>query len=310
MEKMPVEKMDILHIYLPTSEGEQLRPGMKGGSDDPLPPFKTGYPGTFLQIPRESVKYKTMEKYFDINKPGHSIKCKLYCEKIRELEHVTVFLHGFGGSKENKTAAHFADAAMSKSKNMAVLAFDWPCHGNDVKKKLTLDDCSIYLDHVLGYVRDELHVSDICAYGTSFGACMVLNYIYENGNPFRKIALRNPAVDIYEAMSERMMTEENKKLLERGKEALAGFDRLIRVDSSFLDELREKDVRKMEFYDYAEDIFVVQGTKDEVVGREEVVKFCEDNVIEYALIEGADHRFQDLQKLKLAHSYIIRFFAL
>ncbi|MDO4632398.1 MAG: alpha/beta hydrolase [Eubacteriales bacterium] len=250
-----------------------------------------------------------MERYFDINKPGYSIKCKLYCEQIREIQHVVVFLHGFGGHKDNKTAARFAEAAMSKFKKMAVLAFDWPCHGSDVRKKLTLEDCGIYLDYVLEYIREELHVTDICAYATSFGGYLTLKYLHEKGNPFRKIAFRCPAVMMYDAMSNRIMTEENRRLLEKGKEAQVGFDRTVKVDQDFVNELREQDVREMEFLDFADDLLVIQGTKDEILPYEEVMKFCDDNVIECILIEDADHRFQDLQKLKLAHSHIIQFFA-
>ncbi len=250
-----------------------------------------------------------MVRYLDINQPGYSIKCKLYCEQIREIEHLVLFLHGFGGHKENKAAERFAQAAMSKFKKMAVLCFDWPCHGTDVRKKLTLEDCSIYMDYVLQYIRKELHVTDICAYGTSFGAYLTLKYIHEKGNPFRKIAFRNPAINMYEAMSGRIMTEDNRKLLERGKEALIGFDKMVKVEQAFIDELRENDIRDMEFYDFADDILIIQGTKDEILNYEDVQKFCDENVIECVLIDKADHRFQDLQQLKLAHSYIVQFFA-
>ncbi len=250
-----------------------------------------------------------MERYFDINHPGYSIKCKLYVEQIREIQHVIVFLHGFGGHKDNKTAERFAETAMSKFKKTAVLAFDWPCHGTDVRKKLTLEDCSLYLDYVLEYIRGELHVTDICAYGTSFGGYLTLKYIHEKGNPFRKIALRCPAVMMYEAMYHRIMTEENIKLLERGKEALVGFDRTVKVDQNFINELKAVDIREMDFLDFADDLLIIQGTKDEIIPCGEIQKFCDDNVIECILIEDADHRFQDLQKLKLAHSHIIQFFA-
>ncbi len=250
-----------------------------------------------------------MIRYFDINKPGYSIKCKLYCEQIRDIEHIVVFLHGFGGHKDNKAAEHFAAAAMSKFKKMAVLAFDWPCHGTDVRKSLTLEDCTTYLTFVLKYIHEELQVEDICAYATSFGAYLTLKYLHEKGNPFRKIAFRGPAVGMYDAMSHRIMSEENMKLLERGKEALVGFDRKVKVNQILVDELRDTDVRSMEFLDYADDILVIQGMKDEVLDYKEVQRFCDDNVIECILIDGADHRFQDQQKLKLAHSHIIQFFS-
>ena len=90
-----------------------------------------------------------MVKYLDINQPGYSIKCKVFCEAFREVEHVVLFAHGFGGHKDNKAAEKFADTALSKMKKTAVFVFDWPCHGKDVRKKLTLEDCDTYLSMVM-----------------------------------------------------------------------------------------------------------------------------------------------------------------
>ena len=77
-----------------------------------------------------------MVKYIDINRPGYSVKCKVYCDAFRDAEHVIVFAHGFGGHKDNKAAERFAQTALSKIKKAAVFVFDWPCHGSDVRKKL------------------------------------------------------------------------------------------------------------------------------------------------------------------------------
>lgn len=246
-------------------------------------------------------------KYIDINKDGHSIKCKIITQSIREIKHLVVFLHGYGGHKDNKAAEHFSQAYLAKSKNSAVFIFDWPAHGTDVKKKLTLKDCDTYLTMVIDYIKDELKVEDICAYGTSFGGYLTLKYIHEHENPFRKIALRCPAVSMADVMNNRVMTEENIQLLNKGKDVLTGFDRKVLIDKSFLDSLSDNDVRKWEYFDYADDIIIIHGTKDEMVSYEESAKFAEDNVIEFIAIEDADHRFQDLNKMKLAHSYMVNF---
>ena len=249
-----------------------------------------------------------MARYFDINQPGYSVKCKLYCDSPREVEHCIIFLHGFGGHKDNKAAERFAENVHSKMKRTAVLTFDWPCHGKDVRRKLTLDDCKIYLKLVLNYVKEELDPVDIFAYGTSFGAYLTLKYIYEEGNPFKKIVLRAAAITMYESMLERIMTPENKALIDRGKEALVGFDRKVKVDKNFIEELREHDIRKNDYIDFAEDILMVHGEKDEIIPVDEVKKFADDNVIECIVVKNADHRFQNLDLLKLAHSYFIKFY--
>lgn len=248
-------------------------------------------------------------KYIDINEAGNSIKCKLFGESIRDLEHVVVFLHGYGGHKDNKAAEHFAETLLSKTKKTAVLVFDWPCHGTDVKKKLSLEDCDTYLTLVLDYVRKQLGVNDICAYGTSFGGYLTFKYLHDHGeNPFRKIALRCPAVAMCDVMYKRVMTEENVANLEKGKDVLTGFDRKVLINKAFLDSLKENDIRNWDYLDYADDILIIHGTKDELIPIEECREFCENNVIEFIAVEDADHRFQDLNKMKLAHSYIIDFF--
>lgn len=250
-----------------------------------------------------------MTKYFDINQPGYSIKCKIMGENIRELKRIILFCHGFGGHKDTKAAEHFADAALSKMKKTAVLVFDWPSHGNDVRSKLTLEDCDTYLSIVLEYIHNTLHVDDVCAYGTSFGGYLILKYLHDHdSNPFRKVALRCPAVSMYNIMYGRVMTEENKAMLAKGKDIQAGFDRKVLVDQAFLDALSDHDIRKWDYLDFADDILIIHGTKDEIVPFDEVKAFTENNVIEFVPIEDADHRFQNLDKMKLAHSHMIDFF--
>ncbi len=250
-----------------------------------------------------------MVKYLDINEQGNSIKCKVICDNFRETRQVVLFLHGFGGHKDNKAAEKFAETALSKMKKAAVFIFDWPCHGKDVKKKLTFADCDTYLTLVLKYIREEMHVTTVFAYGTSFGGYMVLKYLHDHEtNPFKKIALRCPAVSMGEIMYSRIMTEENKELLKKGKDVAAGFDRDVFVDQKFVDDLLCEDVRKWDYLDYADDMMIVHGSKDEIVPIEESRAFAENNVIEFIEVEDADHRFQDLNKMKLAHSHMVDFY--
>lgn len=249
-----------------------------------------------------------MTKYFDINQPGYSIKCKIMGEKFRELKKVIVFAHGFGGHKDNKAAEHFAEAVLSKMKKTAVLAFDWPCHGTDVRPKLQLADCDTYLTSVLEYVHCTMHVDDVCAYGTSFGGYLILKYLHDHGtNPFKRIALRCPAIPMGDIMYHRVMTAENKAMLAKGRDIQVGFDRKVLIDQAFLDALADNDIRNWNYLDFADDILIVHGTKDEMVPFEEVQTFSENQVIECIAIEDADHRFQNLALMKLAHSHMVEF---
>ena len=131
-----------------------------------------------------------MFRYFEINRQGHNIRCKIYFQDLRAAGRAVVFCTGFAGHKDNNAARGFAEKLLSKHKDMAVVVFDWPAHGDDVKKKLTLDDCDTYLGYVIGEIRDRYGIGELYAYATSFGGYLVLKYISENGDPFRKIVLR------------------------------------------------------------------------------------------------------------------------
>lgn len=114
-----------------------------------------------------------MEKYFDVNEQGASVRCKLYCADPHSIERVVVCCHGFGGNKDSRGIQTFAQRAVPKRKGTAVVAFDWPCHGEDGRKNLLLEDCDLYLGIVRDYVRETWGVENPFAYGTSFGGYLL-----------------------------------------------------------------------------------------------------------------------------------------
>lgn len=251
-----------------------------------------------------------MHRYFEINEKGHNIRCKLYCQDPKSIERVVIFGHGFGGHKDNGAAEKFAQRLISKYKRFAVITFNWPSHGDDVKKKLQLEACSDYLGLVTGYVRQKYRTEEIYCYATSFGGYLTLKYIFEQGNPFRKIALRCPAVNMYEVLTGAIMSREERAALLKGKEIPVGFDRKILVGPVLLEELKRSDIRQWDFLEYAEDILILHGTADEIVPFEAAFGFAERNLIEFAAVEGADHRFRDPDKMEQAIKQILAFFAL
>lgn len=251
-----------------------------------------------------------MEKYFNINSEKFNVSCKIYCDDIKSIHTAVLFGHGFGGHKDNKAAERFAKRVLEKNKNIAVFTFNWPCHGDDVRQKLQLDDCMTYLDLVISYVRNSLNAEKIYAYATSFGAYLFLKYIADNGSPFEKLAFRCPAVDMYHVITKAIMKDDELDRILQGKTVLVGFDRKIKVTKSFLDDLTSSDIQNNDYIDLADDMLILQGTADEVVEFSSAKAFAENNVINFIPVEGADHRFKDLNKLKYANSEVIQFFGL
>lgn len=248
-----------------------------------------------------------MERYFEINENGHNIRCKLYCRDIRNIGRVVLFCHGFGGHKDNASAARFGEWLISKYKNTALVTFNLPCHGDDVKKKLVLEDCLTYLELVTGYLRDT-YSEDLYGYATSFGGYLTLLYLIRKGNPFRRIVLRSPALNMHEALTCAIMTEENRQLLAKGREAQVGFDRKIPVTAAFVEEVEKEDVRKYDYLDWAENMLILHGTKDEIIPYRESQQFSEDKLVELIPIEDADHRCRDPKKMDQVIKSILTFF--
>ena len=251
-----------------------------------------------------------MEKYFEINEQNNNIFCKMYYEKGVEIKRMIVFGHGFAGHKDNGAAKRFAEKTLAKHKDTATVIFDWPCHGKDVKKKISLVDCMTYLEIVTRYLKENYEGVMLYAYATSFGGYLILKYISENGNPFEKIVLRCPAIDMYGTFTNSIINQENMELLNKGKIVPVGFDRKVEVTLQFLQELKSNDIREREFLDFADDIMIMHGTKDEIVPINVSSEFCENNVIEFYPIENADHRFQNQQHMDLATKMVMEFMEL
>ncbi|AGQ39690.1 TPA: alpha/beta fold hydrolase [Mannheimia haemolytica] len=248
-----------------------------------------------------------MEKHFEINEQGLSIRCKLFYEKeLQQIENVVIVLHGFGSSKDLKSNTKFGERLSSKYKGYAALAFDFPCHGDDARKKLSVEESITYLQLVIDYAKTSLNAKNLYAYGTSFGGYLTLKYLAEKGNPFRKIALRAPAVQIYHSLMNRLSEEERQKLA-KGREILWGFDRQMKISQAFFDELT--DITQNDYLDYAEQILILHGTEDEMVALSTSQQFADNNVIELLPIEGADHAFSNPKLMDIAIGKIVEFFA-
>ncbi|HHW7506840.1 TPA: alpha/beta hydrolase [Mannheimia haemolytica] len=248
-----------------------------------------------------------MEKRFEINEQGLSIRCKLFYEKeLQQIENVVIVLHGFGSSKDLKSNTKFGERLSSKYKGYAALAFDFPCHGDDARKKLSVEESITYLQLVIDYAKTSLNAKNLYAYGTSFGGYLTLKYLAEKGNPFRKIALRAPAVQIYYSLMNRLSEEERQKLA-KGREILWGFDRQMKISQAFFDELT--DITQNDYLDYAEQMLILHGTEDEMVSLSTSQQFADNNVIELIPIEGADHAFSNPKLMDITIGKIVEFFA-
>ena len=246
-----------------------------------------------------------IEKYFSVNQNGFSIRCKLYCTDIRHINSVVLFCHGFSGNKDNRMAETVAKRIQKRHNDIALLIFDWPCHGDDASNELRLADCSAYLNNVIEYVKTKFHTDKIYVSATSFGGYLTLKYIAENGNPFIRVAFRCPAVNMYDTLTCNILTEEDLSTIRKGKPISVGFDRKVKINNDFLNELKDNDITILDYRSYSNQLMIVHGTKDEIVSYDVVRGFAEKNGIALYTVEGADHRFTNPNKMDEAITSIL-----
>ena len=250
-----------------------------------------------------------MEKHFDINENGYSVRCKLFAHKdARTYQRVVICTHGYGGNKDRANIQKFAEKETAKYKTDAVIAFDWPCHGQDARKKLVLSECMEYLTLVVGHAKNVLQAQDIFIYSVSCGGYLTLKYIAEISNPFKKIALRCPGIRMYDLMRANVSADDWTKI-DKGKDVMIGMERKMKVDKQLFEDLAKSDVRKYEYFDWADDMMILHGTADMTVPIEDSRAFAENNVITFVPVEGADHPFRDPKLMDFAIHTIIEFFA-
>lgn len=251
-----------------------------------------------------------MNQYYEIHTQGINIRCKVYYNAKSNADKAIIFGTGFAGHKDNNAASKFSEKLLAKGKNAVVVVFNWPAHGDDISKKLVLADCGTYLEHVIHDTKERFGVKQLYSYATSFGGYLVLKYISEHGNPFRKIALRCPAVNMYDVLTGTIMKQDDHDRIRKGKGVPVGFDRKIMVTQSLLEDLKANDIRKRDYLYFADDILILHGTADEVVPFSEGEAFAEKQLIEFVPFEGADHRFQNPAHMSLATKKVLEFFEL
>ena len=132
-----------------------------------------------------------------------------------------------------------------------------------------------------------------------------MQYLARYGNPFRSLALRSPAIPMYDSLTRRVLTERELAQLQKGKPALVGFDRKVKLTPDFLAELRAADLNAPDFRPFSDSIVILHGTKDELIPFDAVREFAERNEIPFFPVEGADHRFSDPKRMDEAIEIIL-----
>ena len=248
------------------------------------------------------------QHYFTVRSSIYVVHCKMYCDAPENIRQAVLFCHGFGGSKENRAAKKFAKRYLALKKGRAVVTFDWPSHGKDFNRRLRLSVCMRYLHAMVRHLRDTLGVPELRLYAASFGGYLSLLYLTRYGNPFRALALRCPAVNMYDVLTQNILSKRDCACVAHGLTVRTNFDRKIPVDRTLLKELERTDMLHTDFRAEREHIRILHGTRDETVPIGPIRTFAQENGIPFVTVENADHRFSDPACMNTAIEEILRFF--
>lgn len=247
------------------------------------------------------------ERYLKIEE----IPAKLFSGE--KYERCVLALHGLGGSKESYAIKQLAERLCPRG--FAVLAFDWRCHGERKCgfEELTVENCFEDLRAAERWLRENIS-EDISVFATSFGGYVTLLGTLRGKAPYRRIALRVPAVNMAESLVScaRVSAEEksarpaenlpdpNAPILEAARKT--GFFRVrtgaeyivpFSVYEEFSDNSCMVEIPALREIPAA----VVYAENDELVRRADTEKFLALNpAVKSRMISGCGHRMAESEE--------------
>lgn len=210
-------------------------------------------------------------------------------------------VHGFGGSKDSLAIEGLAQRLCGEG--FRVAAPDLPCHGErtENERELTPERCLADILAVECWLREQ--GGEVSVFGTSFGGCLLLRRMELYGNPFRKVVLRVPAVNMADSLLRCMRLFQPDFTLETAEQR--GFhvkmSRELNIPYEFYEKLLGlNEVRHSEVWD-TPDILAVYAGRDELVARADTEEFLRLNPrIQRHCIEESGHRMDKAEYLSEA----------
>ena len=141
-----------------------------------------------------------MEKILLTKANGHEIPC--IAEFPKDLKKLVIVVHGYDSSKESENAANLMRRLPRKG--FGVLAYDQPGHGSAqaAAEELTVENCLDSLACVEDCLADRYPDTEICYFGSSFGAYILLIYLATRPHRGSRAFLRCAAVNFPELAEE------------------------------------------------------------------------------------------------------------
>lgn len=214
----------------------------------------------------------------------------IYNENISP-KRVLLGLHGLYGSKESSTLQELAQNL--EDRGCVVICVDLPRHGEYSDCPLTLPNVMNTIEAEIKYIKNAYPDAPLDLFATSFGAYSALLYLTKHDNPFDKIFLRCPAVNMSDIDDEDIEGGDNGDANEREEDSYKTF----KLTKEFVAQLKENDLFFRPPVTYP--VTVIQGDVDDVVPFDKVKKYIDEKLpnADLRVIKGADHIFKRPQDM-------------
>jgi len=228
-----------------------------------------------------------MEREFVLKKGTLSIPCRLSAPDSGTPCRVVLGVHGLGGSMEDAIQAGIAEEM--ELFDSATVRFDFPAHGRNPEKQLTLQGCLDTLWAVATFAKEQYpEAEDLCIFATGFGAYVTLLSLQDLMElPGRiRLVVQTPSVLMH-----------NTLLAMRGisRETLWAMDsvsfqtpRPLAITYRFYEELQQN----IALNTYHIPMLILQGEADDFIPMDDIQQFHRINEqSKLVVIPGVNHRF-------------------
>lgn len=230
---------------------------------------------------------KHMEKKFLLSEGDLSVPCVLTTPDYGEVRQIVLGVHGFGGSMSDEIQVGIAGEMSTFG--AAVFLFDFPSHGENPCRELTLKGCAASLLAVAREARRQFpRVEDLCVFASGFGAYVTLiclDSLRELPGTL-KLVVQTPSVRMEETLLAMMGIS---------RETFWALDRFtfparpeLEVTYSFYEELRDHSAMTAQ----SMPMLILHGEADDYIRLSDIQYFHSINEhSKLVIIPGTSHRF-------------------
>lgn len=204
-------------------------------------------------------------------------------------EQILIVAHGFASSKESPNV-NMLMRELPKN-HIGVMAFDFPAHGDSPADgdHLMVDNCTNDLKTVAEFLSVKYPGAEICYFGSSFGAYIIMLYLMKYHIIGARVFMRSAAVDMHEFF--RDLTLEQQKEMDHKGYIMLEYDNVpsLKLTRDFVEDLKHHDLFRL-FTSEGNTLKMIHGSSDEDVDYSDAADFARKFEIELITVPGGDHR--------------------